>query len=222
METIKNLDNMDHTARKTQLIQAIATVATQQKLDVDVPLTDIDLAKDIVQQLETQTIALEQVNPNPQPLKTQAELLNGTWQLIYSTAREIRTLTTLPLGFQLGRVYQVIDVATKSFFNQAFCKHRSNALEGNVLVTATFSAAPTPADGIPDRKINVDFKQRSIFIEKILGFPFPSSKPIKVVEARNPVGRIPSLTITYLDEDFRIGRGGDGSLFVLKKVEKVA
>lgn len=213
---------MNNVEQKIQLMQAIASSAEQQQLAKGVPLTDIALTADITRDLENQTIALEKINPNPQPLKTQAELLNGTWQLLYSTAREIKVLTTLPFGFQLGCVYQVIDVASKSFFNQAFCKHKSNAIEGNVLVTATFAAAPTPEDGIPDRKINVDFQKRSIFIDKLLGLPFPSKKPIKVVDARNPVGRIPSLTITYLDEDFRIGRGGDGSLFVLKKVEKVA
>ncbi|MFB2834472.1 PAP/fibrillin family protein [Floridanema evergladense] len=26
--------------------------------------------------------------------------------------------------------------------------------------------------------------------------------------------------MTYLDEDFRVGRGGDGSLFVLTKVDR--
>ena len=38
-----------------------------------------------------------------------------------------------------------------------------------------------------------------------------------VTEARNPSGRIPSLNITYIDETMRIGRGGDGSLFILTK-----
>lgn len=39
------------------------------------------------------------------------------------------------------------------------------------------------------------------------------------MKARNPQGRIPSLTITYIDETMRIGRGGDGSLFILTKAE---
>jgi hypothetical protein len=40
---------------------------------------------------------------------------------------------------------------------------------------------------------------------------------MRVVEARNPVGRIPSLKITYIDETMRIGRGGDESLFILTR-----
>lgn len=208
------------TNQKQALIQAIATVATQQNLAEGVPLTDIALDNTTIQQLENQTIVLEKQNPNPQPLRTNPELLNGTWQLIYSTAREIRTLTTLPLGFKLGKVYQAIDVASGSFFNQAFCRHNSNLLAGYVMVTATFSKAPTPADGIPDRKINVNFLKRSIFIQEAFGIKLAAKKPVKVVDARPPIGRIPSLTITYLDDSMRIGRGGDGSLFVLQKVDQ--
>lgn len=202
---------------KQTLIQAIAATANQQNLPIGIPLTDLALEQDRIDQLEAQTIALEALTPNPQPLLHSPELLGGIWQLIYSTAREIRTLTTLPLGFKLGKVYQVIDVASGSFFNQAFCRHRSNALAGYVTVTATFSPAPPATDVKPHCKINVNFQQRSIFIQEIFGFKIPSTKPVKVVDARNPVGRIPSLTITYLDDSLRIGRGGDGSLFILTK-----
>ena len=205
---------------KESLIERIASVATQQGLSPGTPLTDVNLEQAIVMELENQVVGLETQNPNPEPLKDNPELLDGSWQLLYSTAREIRTLTTLPLGFQLGEVYQNIDVATKSFFNQAYCRHRSNVLSGYVLVTATFSAAPTPADGRPNRKINVDFNQRSIFITEFFGLKLPAKKPVREVEAKNPVGRIPSLTITYIDENLRIGRGGDESLFVLQKSKK--
>ncbi|AFY38455.1 PAP fibrillin [[Leptolyngbya] sp. PCC 7376] len=209
------------TETKQALMTAIATIAADENLAAGTPLTDLKLDQTIADQLEIKTLAVEAENPNPNPLKTCPEFLDGAWLLIYSTAREIQVLNSLPLGFQLGRVYQVIDVATKGFYNQAFCKHATNFVEGYVTVNATFSVAPTPADGIPDRKINVDFNQRSIFITKILGLPFFSKKAISTVSARNPVGRIPSLTLTYLDEDFRIGRGGDGSLFILKKVTEI-
>ncbi|OKH19594.1 PAP/fibrillin family protein [[Limnothrix rosea] IAM M-220] len=209
------------TQTKQALIEAIATVAQDENLAKGTPLTDLNLDSAIATQLETKIIALESENPNPYPLKTSIELLDGAWELLYSTAREIRVLNSLPLGFQLGRVYQVIDVATKGFYNQAFCKHATNALAGYVTVNATFSKAPTPDDGIPDRKINVDFNQRSIFITKVLGLPFVLKNPVSTVSARNPVGRIPSLTLTYLDADFRIGRGGDQSIFVLSKTNTI-
>ena len=206
------------TETKAALVEAIAAVAKDEQLLAGTPLTDLKLDPAIAEKLLGAIEAVEAENPNPYPLKTCPELLDGAWQLIYSTAREIRVLNSLPLGFKLGKVYQVIEVATKDFYNQAYCKHATNALEGYVTVNATFSAAPTPDDGIPDRKINVDFNQRSIFITKALGLPLPAKKPVRTVSANNPVGRIPSLTLTYLDEDFRIGRGGDRSIFVLQKV----
>ncbi|MEC4988843.1 MAG: PAP/fibrillin family protein [Oscillatoria sp. PMC 1068.18] len=209
-----------HSTKQT-LIERITTVATQQQLPEGTPLTDISLNQDTICELDNLIIALEKQNPNPQPLKDNPELLDGAWQLLYSTAPEIQNLASLPLGFELGKVYQNIDVASKSFFNQAFCRHRLNLLAGYVLVTATFSGAPTPADGKPFRKINVDFQKRSLFIQEVLGLKLPTQKLIQEVEARNPVGRIPSLTITYIDDSLRIGRGGDGSLFVLEKVDEV-
>ena len=211
------------TEAKQALFEAIATAATQSriKLAVGAPFTDLQIDQAISSKLETATLAAEAENPNPYPLRTCPELLDGAWLLLYSTAREIQVLNSLPLGFQLGRVYQVIDVATKGFYNQAFCTHATNALKGYVTVDATFSQAPTPDDGIPDRKINVDFNQRSIFITHIFGFPAPTKGAVRTVSAKNPVGRIPSLTLTYLDEELRIGRGGDGSLFILKKATTI-
>jgi hypothetical protein len=72
-------------------------------------------------------------------------------------------------------------------------------------------------DKLPDRKINVDFKQRFLSITKVLGIKTKFLEPFRVVQAQNPQGRIPSLNITYIDETMRIGRGGDGSLFILTK-----
>ncbi|MFM1843185.1 MAG: hypothetical protein RLZZ490_1927, partial [Cyanobacteriota bacterium] len=45
--------------------------------------------------------------------------------------------------------------------------------------------------------------------------------PAKVVAAKGPEGRVPFLEITYIDDDLRIGRGGEGSLFVLSRADQV-
>ncbi|MDB9314728.1 PAP/fibrillin family protein [Spirulina sp. CS-785/01] len=206
---------------KQALLEKIATVASEQKLTPGTPLTDLNLNQDTRLALENFTIAVEKQTPYPQPLKDVPEMLNGPWQLLYSNAREIRNLSSLPLGFELGKVYQKIDVASKSFLNQAYCQHSLKLLAGYVVVTATFYSAPTAADGQPFRKINVNFQKRSLVVQKILGVKLPRQQVVKEVRANNPVGRIPSLTITYLDDSLRIGRGGDGSLFILKKAEEV-
>lgn len=204
--------------RKFQLLDAIAEAKSQRFYPQNLPITDIELDTVTGENIASYTEQLEAVNPNPQPLLNNPQLLDGAWLLRYSTAREIRSLASLPFGFKLGEVYQVIDLASGSFFNQAFCKHISEAIMGYVKVTATFKPAPAAEDGL-NRKIYVNFKRRSIVIEKIFGLPSLIGKPLKEVDAKPPVGRIPSLTITYLDEDLRIGRGGDGSLFILSKAK---
>ena len=181
------------------------------------PLTDLEIEPKNVQDIEMLATDLEKLSPFPQPLTYAAQLLDGAWLLEYSTAREIRSLRTLPLGFMVGKIYQIIDVKTASFENKAWVKHKSGLLSGYVRVTATFE--PPPEKGqLSNRKINVDFKQRFVAITKIIGIKTQLFDPIKVVEAKSPEGRIPSLDITYIDETMRIGRGGDGSLFILTRV----
>lgn len=180
----------------------------------DSPLTNLKLNENLVDEIEQLVRDLEKVNPNPQPLLHATSLLNGKWLLQYSTAREIRRLSSLPLNLKVGKVYQEIDVENKSFFNLAFVRHPLGLISGSVKVTASFEAAPEDTE----KRINVNFDKRYLSIEKIFNINTPKLNPFKIVSANNPQGRIPSLEITYLDETLRIGRGGDGSLFVLKRV----
>jgi len=182
------------------------------------PVTDIEIRQKQALQIETLTVELEKLAPFPRPLNYAKELLDGSWLLEYSTAREIRSLSNLPFGFLVGKIYQIIDVASTSFENKAWVEHKSNLLSGYVRITATFEPAIEVDAKFPDQKINVDFKQRFIGVTKILGLQTKLFDPAKVVEAKNPEGRIPSLKITYIDEIMRIGRGGDDSLFILTRV----
>ena len=182
----------------------------------DSPVTNLTLNNTLVEEVEELTTELEKVNPNPQPLLYATSLLNGTWLLQYSTAREIRSLSSLPLSLKIDKVYQEIDVANKSFFNIAFVKHPLGLISGSVKVTATFE----PVEDENNKRINVQFDKRYLSIERFFGIPTPKLNPFKVVQANNPQGRIPSLDITYLDDTMRIGRGGDGSLFILKRVSE--
>ena len=206
---------------KEKLIETIAVQHTTHQIAINTPVTDNQIQETANQEIETLTTALEQQNPFPRPLFYSPNLLQGIWKLLYANAREIRSLTRLPLGFELDSVYQVIDVPSGNFFNQAFCHQKLACLAGYVNVTAEFKVAPSEGDGLPDRRIDVFFQKRSIFVEKILGFTPPSNQPWKNFDARNPEGRQPYLNVTYLDEDLRIGRGGEGSLFILKRVEQM-
>ncbi|WP_427157566.1 PAP/fibrillin family protein [Aliinostoc sp. HNIBRCY26] len=181
------------------------------------PVTNLQLDKSLVAELEQLTTELENCNPNPRPLLYATDLLAGAWQLKYSTAREIRALASLPLGLTVGKVYQVINVTNKQFFNLALVKHSLGLISGYVKVTASFEPATENVSPPLNRRINVDFDKRYLAIEKILGINTPQLNPFKIVPANNPQGRTATLDITYLDETLRIGRGGDESLFILNK-----
>ena len=184
------------------------------------PITNLKLDQSLVAEIEQLTTELESLNPHPQPLIHATALLDGDWQLQYSTAREIRSLDSLPLGLQIGKVYQVINIADKLFFNIAQVRHPLGLISGYVKVTASFEPAIDIANTI-DKRINVDFDKRYLAIEKIVGINTPKLNPFRVVAANNPQGRIATLDITYLDETLRIGRGGDGSLFILNKANNL-
>ncbi|BAQ61385.1 fibrillin [Geminocystis sp. NIES-3708] len=206
---------------KETLLSVIKNLAQSRKINPEYPITDLMLSPSEVSEIEQLTINLESYNPFPRPLFDGVNLLDGIWQLHYSTAREIRSLNKLPFGFQLQQVYQIIDTQKASFFNIAFVRHSSGLMNGAVKVTATFAPKIIENEVLPKDIINVNFQKRFLSIKKILGLKTSLLDPFKVFNARNPQGRIPSLKVTYIDESLRIGRGGDGSLFILSKKEKM-
>lgn len=181
---------------------------------------------------------IEASNPSPNPLSSPfIELLDGCWKLLFSTAREITTLSALPPIFQLQSVYQMIDLKNRKLENRAQLKV-AGAVKGFVRVTGCFypvsESTRTPPelqkpnlDGetreklrklLEGRRVNVRFQKRSFGIESILGIPVNSFlETLRQVQVAPLSQREPSLDITYLDENFRIGRGGDGGIFVLER-----
>ncbi len=215
------LDSENRLVVRQNLLQEIEVLKKRISALPNAPITDLDIPAQKVAEINNLTIALEKLNPFPRPILYSANLLDGAWLLQYSTAREIRSLNRLPFGLQVGGIYQIIDVNHGSFENKAFVQHKSGLLSGYVRVTATFEPAKGKDDELPNSRINVNFQKRFIAISKIAGFKTKFLEPVKVVSARNPPGRIPSLDVTYIDQTMRIGRGGDGSLFILTKAEKV-
>ena len=215
------LDSENRLVVRQNLLQEIEALKKTISALPDSPITDLNIAPQKVEEINNLTVTLEKLNPFPRPILYSANLLDGAWLLQYSTAREIRSLKRLPFGLQVGGIYQIIDVNNGSFENKAFVQNKSGLLSGYVRVTATFEPAKGKDDELPNSRINVNFQKRFIAISKIAGFKTKFLEPVKVVSARNPQGRIPSLDVTYIDQTMRIGRGGDGSLFILTKAEKI-
>ena len=130
------------------------TIKNIQTINDGSPVTNLKLDKTLETEIEQLTKELENLNPHPLPLLYTPNLLEGTWQLQYSTAREIRSLDSLPLGLKVGKVYQVINVGNKEFFNLAQVQHPLKLISGHVKVTASFEPAISTS-GLAVIRINV-------------------------------------------------------------------
>lgn len=160
---------------------------------------------------------LEDRNPNPRPLEA-GGLLNGNWKLLYTTSKGLLNIDQLPL-LKLGQIYQYIGVNTKSVYNIAEI-YGLPYLEGLVSVAASF-------EPVSERRVQVKFERSILGLQRLINYQSPTDF-IHQIEAGKKFTAIDFsinsrdqqgwLDITYLDEDLRIGRGNEGSVFVLTKV----
>ncbi|CAL1385505.1 unnamed protein product [Linum trigynum] len=131
---------------------------------------------------------LEAVNAEKEPLKS--TLLNGKWELLYTTSQSILKKKWPKLLRPNGKIYQAINVDTLRaqnletwpFFNQA-----------------TANLVP-----LNEKRVAVNFD-----FFKIAG----------LIPIESPGSGRGQLEITYLDEELRISRGDRGNLFILKMVD---
>jgi len=159
---------------------------------------------------------LEDRNPTCRPVEA-SNLLEGDWRLIYTDSRGILGIDQVPF-LNLGQVYQCIRVAELKVYNIAEV-YGLPLLEGLVSVAARFKP-------VSERRVEVKFERSIIGLRRIIGYQSPSSF-IQQIEAGQKFPAIDFniqnrdqqgwLDITYLDEDLRIGRGNEGSVFVLTK-----
>ncbi|MBD2432134.1 MULTISPECIES: PAP/fibrillin family protein [Fischerella] len=159
---------------------------------------------------------LEDLNPTPRPVEA-GDLLDGNWRLLYTTSKALLNLDRFPL-YKLGEIYQCIRVNTNSVYNIAEI-YGLPLLEGLVSVAAKFE----PVSG---RRVQVKFERSIVSFQRLIDYKSPD-KYIQQIEAGQKLTAIDFslnsneqqgwLDITYLDNDLRIGRGNEGSVFVLTK-----
>jgi PAP_fibrillin len=159
---------------------------------------------------------LEDRNPTALPLEA-TELLEGNWRLLYTTSQDLLGLGRFP-AVQLGQIYQCIRTQTARIYNIAELTSLP-FLESVVSVSARF----TP---ISEKRVEVRFERSVLGLQRLLPYESPDqlidlldsdTKP-KAVDFQIKTERKPGwLDVTYLDQDLRIGRGNEGSLFVLTK-----
>lgn len=159
---------------------------------------------------------LEDRNPTAQPVAA-TDLIDGDWRLIYTTSRGILGLDQVPL-LKLGQVYQCIRATDATLYNIAEV-YGLPLLEGIVSVAARFVP-------VSDRRVNVTFERSILGFQRLIDYQTPQHF-IQQLEAGHKFRAIDFpitnreqrgwLDITYLDKDLRIGRGNEGSVFVLTK-----
>ena len=190
---------------KTALFEAIA--ATNRGL----------LATDLEKQAILVAIAnLEDINPTPRPVEA-LDLLNGNWRLLYTSSRALLNIDRIPL-YKLGQIYQCIRVETNSVYNIAEI-FGLPFLESLVSVAAKF-------EPVSSRRVNVKFERSIIGLQRLIGYDDPDNF-IQQIEFGKKFTAIDFplksseqqgwLDITYIDSNLRIGRGNEGSVFVLTK-----
>lgn len=159
---------------------------------------------------------LEDYNPIPRPLEA-VELLDGDWRLLYTTSRGLLGFEQLPL-VKLGQIYQCIRVQAGKIYNIAEL-YSLPFLEGIVSVAARF-------EPVSERRVQVKFERVIVGSQRLIEYQSPGSY-IQEIEAGKKFFALDFgldsreqqgwLDTTYLDSDLRIGRGSEGSVFVLTK-----
>ncbi|MCX7594298.1 MAG: PAP/fibrillin family protein [Fischerella sp.] len=159
---------------------------------------------------------LEDLNPTPRPVEA-GDLLDGNWRLLYTTSKALLNLDRFPLT-KLGEIYQCIRVNTNSVYNIAEI-YGLPLLESLVSVAAKF-------EPVSSRRIQVKFERSIVGLQRLISYSCPDSF-IQRIEAGQKFAALDFplnsneqqgwLDITYLDRELRIGRGNEGSVFVLTK-----
>lgn len=160
---------------------------------------------------------LEDRNPTPRPIEA-IEQLDGNWRLLYTTSEELLRIDQLPF-LKLGQIYQFIRAREAKIYNIAEV-YGLPLLEGFVSVAARFEPSS-------ERRVQVKFERAILGLQRLVGYQSPDLF-IDQIETGRKLAAIDFmirredqrgwLDITYLDSDLRIGRGNEGNVFVLTKV----
>jgi PAP_fibrillin len=163
---------------------------------------------------------LELRNPHPRPLTTAIDLLAGNWQLLYTSSQSLLGIDKFPL-VKLGAIYQCIRPTNSTIYNIAEISSIIPGLNGIVAIAANFTSTS-------ESRVDVQFNRSVIGLQKLIDYSTPD-RLINAIEngqkftaidlpITRQADRSPAwLEVTYLDETMRIGRGNEGSVFVLAK-----
>ncbi len=162
---------------------------------------------------------LELQNPHPRPLATAIDILGGDWRLLYTSSQSLLGIDKFPLA-KLGDIYQCIRPTASAVYNIAEVTSLVPGLNGLVAIVAKF----TP---VSEARVNVVFNRSLISLQRLFDYTDPDRLITAIENGQKftaidlPINRPAKepawLEVTYLDENMRISRGNEGSVFVLTK-----
>ncbi len=166
-------------------------------------------------EIEIAIAQIEAQNPTSKPLESTD--LMGDWRLIYTTSQGILGLDRIP-GTDLGEVYQCL--RGDRLYNVAETKSPFGIL-GVVAVSATYEAVSTT-------RVQVKFRRSILGLQRAMGYSsvadfvqrLENGSRFLAVDLPIPqreTSGLGWLEVTYLDDRVRVGRGNEGSVFVLVK-----
>ncbi|KAH7654755.1 Plastid lipid-associated protein/fibrillin conserved domain-containing protein [Dioscorea alata] len=165
-------------ALKEELFEAIAPLDRGAEASPE----DQEMVDQIARQLEA-------ANSIKEPLKS--DLLNGKWELLYTTSRSILQPQRPKFLRPNGKIYQAINADTLRAQNMETWPYFNQVTADLVPINA--------------RRVAVRFDTFKIF---------------GLISIKSPGSGRGELEITYLDEEIRISRGDKGNLFILKMVDR--
>jgi hypothetical protein len=190
------------------------------------PATNATIASDLSSTIEQVSFQLEALGQRDNAMNPD---LSGDWRLLYSNAAEICSLAAnhLPLGLCLGPTYQPIDTTNGYFENHAplLTPHPfSHLAQLEITVIGTVQVAPANSINavqvVNDRnnRVEVEFQAISFSLQEWLGISTTLQKTL-IPQRDTTKTATPANDVTYLDQNVRIARGGDGSLFIFVREE---
>jgi hypothetical protein len=164
--------------------------AKQELLDLIAPLKrGLTATEDDAAAVEAAASALEKLNPTRNPLAS--PLINGQWELLYTTSASILGKTKPGFLRPSGPIYQILDA--------------ENLRARNRETAPLFNTVSADLRPLSSSKVAVQFDEFGLFGGLIKIKAPPSAKG--------------ELDMTYLDEELRVSRGDKGNLFVLRMVD---
>lgn len=163
--------------------------AKQELLDLIAPLRrGLDADEDDARAVDAAASRLERLNPTRSPLAS--PLLNGEWELLYTTSASILGRSKPFFLRPLGPIYQTLDA--------------ENLRARNRETAPLFSTVSADLRPMSKSKVAVQFDEFGL-----LG---------GLIKIKAPPSAKGELDMTYLDEELRVSRGDKGNLFVLRMV----